>query len=377
MSTIDWPEALIPQTAQLALRKAGTQFASPFNGTLQAVDFIAERWVLSCSLAQMSARNPRGVGAFCNRLSGGIERVRVWPFHTGGLPKGSMRGVTAVRVSAARGDAVLDISGAVHQDNLLVATEKLSASEWFIGTAPVTENSSVAPDGALTAETLTDNSVVSILARGQERPIPADTSWYTVSCYVRKTTGGTQPSFTLQVFLEGGTPVSNEPRFNTDNGQFLAGIGAGVVQDVGTFWRVSASVQNNGTNNSARVMVAPAIAAHNQIIADPTVTGSAIVWGFQLERSAGVRGYTGHPWLEAGDFIAAGGQLFQVAENAVLANGVGVVPLINRVRGPIAAGSPVTWYRPTCEMVLPAMQAGPVHRPGVIESAALDLVEVW
>jgi hypothetical protein len=53
------------------------------------------------------------------------------------------------------------------------------------------------------------------------------------------------------------------------------------------------------------------------------------------------------------------------------------VPVVNRVRAPIAAGSPVTWYRPTCEMMLPAMQAGPVRRAGAIESTALDFVEVW
>jgi hypothetical protein len=377
MATIDWPAGLVPQEMQLTLRKSGTQFASPFNGTLQAVDFIAERWVLSCSLAPQQTRDPKAVGAFCNRLAGGVERVRVWPFHTGGVPRGTLRGVTVVAVAAGRGDTALQIAGAAHRDNLLVATEKLDAGEWGIGIAQITPNTHVAPDGALTAETITDNITTSTLARGQVRGVSADTSWYTASCFVRKTSGGTQPTFSLQLYLEGGTALGNEPRFNTDTGAVLPGVGTGTVQNAGDYWRVSTSLQNNGTNTLARVMVVPALAAHGQVVADPTIVGSAVVWGFQLEPRQTMSGYTGHPSLEQGDFLGVGGQLFQVDSFAVLANGQGTVPLINRVRGTIAANSPVTWYRPTCEMVLPAMQAGPVRRPGVIESTALDLVEVW
>lgn len=203
MPTIDWPEALIPQTAQLTLRKSTVQFASPFNGTPQAFDFIADRWVLSCSLAQMSARRPRGVGAFCNMLSGGINRVRVWPFETRGTPRGTLRGTVTLSAAVLRGALALPVTG--------------------------------------------------------------------------------------------GTPAG----------------GSGPVT------------------------------------------------------------------LLQDDFIAVGGQLFMVAANVTLAGGAGSVPVVNRVRSTIAAGSAVTWNRPTCEMVLPALQAGPMRRPGAIDSAALDLIEVF
>jgi hypothetical protein len=98
----------------------------------------------------------------------------------------------------------------------------------------------------------------------------------------------------------------------------------------------------------------------------------------QFEQAPAATAFAGSPTLRAGDFIGCGGQLFQVASDyTLLDDGTGDIPLINRVRGTIAINSPVTWYRPSCEMVLPAMQAGPVRRPGVIESTALDLVEVW
>lgn len=203
MTAIAWPEALVPQTAQLLLRKSGAQFASPFNGTVQSLEFIAERWVASVSLAQMAARNPRGVHAFCNRLAGGVQRVQVWAFHTRGVPRGTMRGSPVLASDAARGDTSLAISGAT------------AAS----GSGPIT--------------------------------------------------------------------------------------------------------------------------------------------------------------LLADDFIGVGGQLFQVVADTTLSGGAGSVPVIGRVRSALLATAPVVWLRPTCEMVLPARQAGPLDRPGAIDSAALDLEEVF
>jgi hypothetical protein len=377
MPTIDWPEALIPQTAQLTLRKAGTQFVSPFNGTLQALDFIAERWTLSASLAQMSARNPRGVDVFCNRLSGGVERVRVWPFTTGGVPRGTLRGTPALSAGVVRGATVLPIGNASGVGNLLVSPDDLIAAAWT-GPASVTANTHSAPDGSgLTADTITDSSTTSAQNRQQVVAVPADTQAYTLSCYVRKTSGGVQPSFGLLFLMSGGTPQNSNPRLNSDTGALVAGGGPGSVQDAGAYWRLSTTLANNGTNNLITVSVVPAIAAFGQATQDVSVTGSAVVWGFQLERSASVGAYVGRPTIQEGDFLGCGGQLFQVAGPASFAGGFANVPVINRVRAPIASGSPVTWYRPACEMVLPAMQAGPVRRPGVIESTALDLVEVW
>lgn len=376
MATIDWPEALIPQTAQLALRKAGTQFASPFNGTLQALDFIGERWTLSCTLAQTSARRPRGVGAFCNLLAGGVERVRVWPFHTGGVPRGTMRGTPSLTLTVNRGATGIGVANAVGEPNLLRAPQSLNAGVWT-GAATVVADTYTAPDGTLTAEELQDTSTTATQLRSQAVAVPADTTAYTFSAYVRKTSGGTQPTFSLQLTLTGGTTQNNNPRFNTDTGAFLPGIGLGVVQDAGDYWRVSASIVNNGTNTLITAGITPTIAAYGLVTADVTITGSAVAWGAQLERGAVPSTYAGEATLRAGDFVGAGGQLFQVATDTVFVGGAATIPVINRVRATIASGSLLTWYRPTCEMVLPAMQAGPVYRPGAIDSTALDLMEVW
>lgn len=199
MPTIDWPDALVPQTSQPMLRKSGVQFGSPFNGTTQAVDFLAERWVLSASLAEMQAHRGAQASSFLNFLAGGVNRVRVWPFHTKGAPRGTLRGAPVLALAAARGDTAVQLT--------------------------------------------------------------------------------TVPFVTL---------------------------------------------------------------------------------------------------LQGDHIRLVNGQLLQVAADTMAnAGGAMDVSTVNRVRGTVAIATAVTWSRPTCEMIMPAMQAGLVWRPGAVESAALDLIEVW
>jgi hypothetical protein len=370
MATNDWPEALIPQTAQLALRKAGTQFSSPFNGTLQALDFIGERWVLSASLAQMSARNPRGVGAFCNTLAGGVERVRVWPFHTGGVPRGTLRGAPTISLEAARGNSSLTLANAAAGSNLLrgssfeIDTDADGrADNWLAysagGTGTVTYSRVSGFRGAWAQR-------VDSTALGPE---DADRAGVRYSIDVPVTPGS---SYALAAHVRAS---AGEIALNVDwrdaGNAFLAT--SALVVAAATFWQ-----------RHSFAATAPAGAAFARIFVWQQDIGAsaAAAWlevdNVQFEIGSQATEYLFLASLRAGDFIGCGGQLFQVAEDKLLNDmGAGVVNLVNRVRGTIASGSAVTWYRPTCEMVLPAMQAGPVRRPGVIESTALDLVEVW
>ena len=487
MPTIDWPEALIPQTAQLTLRKAGAQFASPFNGTLQAVDFIGERWTLSASLAQMSARNPRGVGAFCNRLAGGVERVRVWPFHTGGVPRGSMRGAPTLAQSVSRGANILTLANTRAGSNLL--NRALQFGVWgFQGWTPVNATlagGEVGPDGALSAERVTRSALGNHGVYGTLTTTAHANRAAVFSCWVKRgTVTGTfslrlrdgaqnevavasiNPTADWQLYQVAGrfgaTPAANiTGHVDPDNNTGVAGdtffthsgrielmegafvncatevdnvLGPAGYEPLGmrllslaagdTFWTgtafgafkagetFTASVWLRAGTLPGGVGVAifsqaglvatnlftptgawqrfsttatlPADSAEVTIMVNPqndaTAAGQTLEWfGAQLERGGAATTHVPRATLLAGDMLGVGGQLFQVAADTGNAypDGWLQVPVINRVRSTIATGSAVTWYRPTCEMVLPAMQAGPVHRPGVIESTALDLVEVW
>jgi hypothetical protein len=487
MPTIDWPEALIPQTAQLSLRKAGAQFASPFNGTTQAVDFLAERWTLSASLAQMSARNPRGVDAFCNLLAGGVERVRVWPFHTGGVPRGTLRGAPTLAQSVSRGATVLTVTNALAGTNLIrraVAFNVWGVTGWTTVNATVA-GGEIGPDGALSAERVSRTAVGNHGVYGTLTTTAHANRAATFSCWVKRGTltgtvtlrlrDGAQnevaavsinPTTDWQLYQVAGkfgaTPAANitghvDPDNNTgtvgdtyfthsgrielmegsfvncatevDNvlgppgfeplGMRLLSLGAGDTFWTGTAYgsfaagdTYTASVWLRAGTLAGQVGVAifsqaglvatnlftptstwqrfsitaalPAASSEVTImvnpLADATAAGQSLEWfGPQIERGGAASTHVPRANLMAGDMIGVGGQLFQVAADTGNAypDGWLQIPVINRARGTIALGSPVTWYRPTCEMMLPAMQAGPVRRPGAIESTALDLVEVW
>lgn len=119
MSTVDWPERLLPQTCSLRLRKSGGMFTSPFNGTMQATDFMSERWILSVQLAEQSRRDPRGLESFIGGLSGGINRVRGWHFGKRGIPRGTLRGTPTLALAASFGDQQLELNNVVNGTTLL------------------------------------------------------------------------------------------------------------------------------------------------------------------------------------------------------------------------------------------------------------------
>lgn len=370
MATTDWPEALIPQTAQLMLRKSGTQFASPFNGTLQALDFIAERWTLSASLAQMAARNPRGVHAFCNTLAGGVERVRVWPFHTKGVPLGTLRGAPVLSAGVTRGATALPITGALSGPNLIsrgsfednpsagLAVGWLQYSNGATGTITA---SRVSGSGSPFAQRLDATALggAAVDQVGIRRSGDVDV----VAGRVYSLSTDTRDS---------GTAVRVQIDWFNVSAAYLSSASA-VFGSSGAVW---------ARRSVSGVAPAGAVVARIYVWMEARTGGVGAaaleVDNVQFEASGAASSYAGPASVRAGDYLGCGGQLFQVAADTVLLDsGEGSVPVVNRVRGTVAVASAVVWYRPTCEMVLPAMQAGPVHRPGVIESTALDFVEVW
>jgi hypothetical protein len=391
MPTLDWPDALVPQTAQMNLRKSGAQFASPFNGTLQSLEFVAERWVLSCSLAQMSARNPRGVGAFCNMLSGGVQRVRVWPFHTKGVPRGTMRGAPTLASTLTRGAMALPLLDAITGRSWIRYPEDLRNTAEAGETRPWTQFedadagvallTTVLPTGRSGLASRLQTTSTAAVQRQVQQPLPfvAPGTVLVASAYIR-------PDDVQGIVLYGGsrTPAYPSVRYRLDTGAVISELPASgesllnhfVEPAGGGWWRVSWAWQS-GTGATAP---APIIGLCD--VAGAAVSGTAgkglWVWGVQVEQDGTwPSAYAGQPTLLAGDYLGLGGQLFEVAADVVLLNDQGSVPVTSRVRGTIAAGSPVTWNRPTVEMILPAQEAGPVRRPGAIDGVALDLVETW
>jgi len=118
MATLDWPEALIPQRAAIGSQGAGEQFRSPYNGTIQTTDFVAERWVLSVTMPQARRVNAGAFEAFAFQLRGGFNRVRAWHFGRP-VPIGTMRGSPTLSAGVARGATALPITGGTANSTLL------------------------------------------------------------------------------------------------------------------------------------------------------------------------------------------------------------------------------------------------------------------
>jgi hypothetical protein len=140
----DWPATLEPQTFAAGLRKSGLQFRSPFNGSTQSIDFVAERWVFSMTLRPRRMRDgsPGVIEALANQLAGGVERVRCWHFARP-VPLGTMRGAPTLSSTASRGNTSLAITGGT-ANGTLKAGDMLGAGsfELFQVAADITLNGS-------------------------------------------------------------------------------------------------------------------------------------------------------------------------------------------------------------------------------------------
>jgi hypothetical protein len=79
--------------------------------------------------------------------------------------------------------------------------------------------------------------------------------------------------------------------------------------------------------------------------------------------------------LAAGDMLGAGGQLFQVFQACSAPGTALAVPLVNRVRATIAAGSPVIWQTPTVTCIVPSSFSQRSYEPAVASVMPIDLEE--
>lgn len=105
----------------------------------------------------------------------------------------------------------------------------------------------------------------------------------------------------------------------------------------------------------------------------PTVASSVAQGADQIPVTT-----TANATLRAGDMIGIGSQLFMVASDCQ-ANGSGAmtVPVCNRSRASIAAGSAITWDRPKATFRLSSDVVPIGYRPGITDALSLEFVEHW
>jgi hypothetical protein len=166
--------------------------------------------------------------------------------------------------------------------NLLGYTEFLgNLSVWTRTNTTVTNNSTTAPNGTLTADTITSNS--SVVASLNQLNLANSAGTYTQSFYIKQGSGG--PSAVL--YLNDGTTSNYSAAwFNLVTGTLLT------VTSVGTFSGASSAITNegNGWYRCSLTFTKPSTANSSfSISISPdnsfaTNTGSEIfAWGAQLE----------------------------------------------------------------------------------------------
>lgn len=158
----------------------------------------------------------------------------------------------------------------------------------YIKSLVISATGLLAPDGTLTASTLTDDSDTLFKNFLRSFTVPGDDlTTYNISLYIKKTSGGTSPMTGFNVTLTGGsTPKSYFPRFNTDTGVLGGGDTNSVTSENNNYWRISFTINNNNTgNNLLSISYYPAAGPYNSSDLAST-TGSQTVWGFQITRGA-------------------------------------------------------------------------------------------
>lgn len=213
--------------------------------------------------------------------------------------------------------------------NLLVRSEEFDNASWS-KTATVTANSLTAPDGTLTADTLTDASAAVASNVYQSAAIVNGTSHQVFSVYIAKTTGGTSNTVRLTMIYSGGSGITATAYFNTDSGVVLSHTGtSALVADAGDFWRVSVTEQNDASGNtSVQCVLTPAHAPHGSTAGDVTLTGSCVAWGAQLDTGWGAP----TPYLKTTSAVTPSGGDFTLPGNGVVA-----------LKLPLAVGSALQW----------------------------------
>jgi len=172
--------------------------------------------------------------------------------------------------------------------NLLTYSEMFSDVSWVKGQSTITINTINAPNGTLTADTITANGVALIHNVGQNFPFLINTS-YTFSVYLKANTN----NFAQLTFPGGGFSAQSFVNFDLING-VLGTIGSAstaTITSVGNGWyrcSITATCNNSITQAPTIVIITSSTSIRNEA---NSLTTSLYIWGAQLEADSYATSY--------------------------------------------------------------------------------------
>lgn len=175
------------------------------------------------------------------------------------------------------------------RQNQILQSENFGTT-WGVTAGVSSLDTTLAPDGATTADTLTDNSAGGFGRFSQNFAIANDSTSWTTSFFVKKTTAAS--SFPLlNTALTGGTQVDGGVVINTDNCTLTDRTGvvpdASGYIDYNTYCFVWLRNDNTSTGNTnLLVEIFPAINTDASGAVQAAPTGSIVAWGVQVENAA-------------------------------------------------------------------------------------------
>ena len=160
------------------------------------------------------------------------------------------------------------------------------------GTSVVSTNTTAAPDGNTTADTLTDDNASGLEFITSNAATSANSETWTFSLFVLQDAVAPSTRFpVIVVSFAGGTATSVNLGINTVDGStetVVSGtgtvIGSGSEDIGGTYWRCWVTFKNNATGNtSVTGVIAPARGANADLVTgSDAATGSIVAWGAML-----------------------------------------------------------------------------------------------
>jgi hypothetical protein len=187
------------------------------------------------------------------------------------------------------------VTKALAEQNLLLQSQTFDLT-WGPTGVTVTANTTTAPDGTATADTITETAISSNHLIAQGLAVTSGLS-YVFSVFVKKGTGSAARNF-VQLALSttpfGGNSFAN---FDIVSGTVTlngGGVTSPTITSVGSGWWRCSIVDSPGSTASASFWVAGIVTGTDGVV--PTYLGDVnanmFIWGAQLEQRAAVTAYT-------------------------------------------------------------------------------------